>query len=125
MAAGNWIPELVETAGGDNIFGEAGRHSPWLSPEALRDADPEVIVAFPCGFSLERVEAEAHFLAETPGFAKLRAALSSEVFLSDGNQFFNRPGPRLVESLEILAEILHPDLFDFGHRGVSWRRWNP
>ncbi len=122
MAAGNWIPELVEKAGGENLFGEPGRHSPWLSPEALREADPDLIVAFPCGFSLERTEAEASLLGEIPGYDSLSAVRRGAVYLADGNQFFNRPGPRLAESLEILAEILHPDRFDFGHRGVAWRR---
>ena len=121
MAAGNWIPELVEMAGGENLFGERGWHSPWLAPDALREADPDVIVAFPCGFGLERTEADAALLEEIPGWETLAAVRRGAVYLADGNQFFNRPGPRLVESLEILAEILHPARFDFGHRGVAWR----
>ncbi len=122
MAAGNWIPELVEMAGGENLFGQAGRHSPWLEPGALARANPDVLVVFPCGFSLARTEAEADLLREILGFDNLIAADTGSVFLCDGDQFFNRPGPRLVETLEILAEILHPDRFSFGWEGVAWKR---
>jgi iron complex transport system substrate-binding protein len=125
MAAGNWIPEMIERAGGENLFGERGRHSPWLAPEALRDADPDVIVVFPCGFSLERVEAEAGLLYGLPGWETIAAVENGAVFLADGNQYFNRPGPRLVETLEILAEILHPETFSFGHQGTGWKRLDP
>ncbi|MDQ2869115.1 MAG: ABC transporter substrate-binding protein [Acidobacteriota bacterium] len=123
MAAGNWIPELVEMAGGENLFGQAGRHSPWLAPDALARANPDVLVVFPCGFSLERTEAEANLLREIPGFEDLAAVANGSVYLCDGNQFFNRPGPRLVETLEILAEILHPERFSFGWEGIGWKRW--
>lgn len=122
MAAGNWMPELVELAGGRNLFGRAGEHSPWLDFENLRRADPDVVIAFPCGFPLEKVAREAHRLTSLPGFSDLTAARSGRVFLADGSRLFNRPGPGLVETLEVLSEILHPDLFRFGHEGVAWRR---
>ncbi|HEY8155763.1 MAG TPA: cobalamin-binding protein [Myxococcota bacterium] len=120
MAAGNWMPELISLAGGENVFGEVGRHSPWLEWEALRAADPDVIVVLPCGFDLARTRREMAPLAAQPGWAELRAVRSGKVYLTDGNQYFNRPGPRLVESLEILAEILHPDEFSARHRGAGW-----
>ncbi|HEY6169714.1 MAG TPA: cobalamin-binding protein [Verrucomicrobiae bacterium] len=120
MAAGNWVPELVELAGGLNLFGEAGKHSPWLNYEAIQEHDPEVIVAMPCGFDLARTRAEIGALTSRPDWAKLRAVKNGRVALTDGNAFFNRPGPRLVESVEILGEILHPDLFKFSHRGKGW-----
>jgi iron complex transport system substrate-binding protein len=123
MGAGNWIPEMIETAGGENLVGETGRHSPWLGPGELAAADPDLIAVFPCGFTLERTEAEAERLAESSGLAGTRAAREGGVLLADGNQFFNRPGPRLVESLEILAEMIHPESFDFGHRGTGWKPW--
>jgi iron complex transport system substrate-binding protein len=122
MAAGNWIPELVEFAGGKNLFGELGKHSPWLEWEALVKRDPAIIVIMPCGFDISRTRNEFHVLQERPEWRRLRAVSSGKVFLTDGNQFFNRPGPRLVESLEILAEILHPDIFSFGHEGKGWER---
>lgn len=125
MAAGNWIPEMIGMAGGENLAGEPGRHSPWLATGELDALDPDVIAVFPCGFSLERTESEMRRPAEASGLGATRAALEGSVFLADGNQFFNRPGPRLVESLEIFAEMLHPEKFDFGHRGKSWRPWPP
>ncbi len=120
MAAGNWVPELVTLAGGQSLFGEVGKHSPWLEWAQLRDADPDVIALMPCGFDRARTRSELGPLVARPGWSELRAVRGGRVAVTDGNQFFNRPGPRLVESLEILAEILHPDAVDFGHRGVGW-----
>jgi iron complex transport system substrate-binding protein len=122
MAAGNWVPELVDLAGGRNLFGEAGQHSPWLEWETVRAKDPDVLIALPCGFDLARTRVEIGALTSRPGWPKLRAAKSGHIYLADGDAFFNRPGPRLVESLEILAEILHPDLLKFGHEGKGWER---
>ncbi len=122
MAAGNWMPELVEMAGGVDLFGEAGRHSAWLEWEALASADPDVLLVFPCGFSLERVEKEVGLLTERPGWDRLSAVRAGRVYLCEANQYFNRPGPRLAETLEILAEILHPGTFAFGHEGSAWKR---
>lgn len=120
MAAGNWMPELVAIAGGVNLFGEAGRHSPWMTWEQLVAEDPEVIVVLPCGWDIPRSRGEMHLLSDRPEWSSLRAVQNGRVALTDGNQFFNRPGPRVVESAEILAEIFHPDVFDFGHRGSDW-----
>lgn len=122
MSAGNWVPELVELSGGTNLFGEAGKHSPWMTWEQLADSDPDVIAVMPCGFDIERTRRELPPLLNQPGWNDLSAVRQNRVFLVDGNQFFNRPGPRLVESAEILAEILHPGDFDFGHSGIGWER---
>ena len=120
MGAGNWMPELVTLAGGHSLVGEAGAHSPWLSLEELAAADPDVLVLVPCGFGIARARAELPALAGRPAWQALRAVREGRVFVTDGNQYFNRPGPRLVESLEILAEILHPDEFRARHRGTGW-----
>lgn len=120
MAGGNWMPTLVELAGGENLFGAAGRHSPWLEWDALVAADPDAILVAPCGFPISRSRADVPRLAARPGWRDLKAVRAGRVAIADGNQFFNRPGPRLVESLEILAEFLHPAAFDFGHRGAGW-----
>ena len=109
MSAGNWIPELIDLAGGENLFGRAGEHSPRIDLETFARADPDVIVIFPCGFSIDRAMADLPLLASQPVWRDLRAVRRGDVFIADGNQFFNRPGPRIVESLEIFAEILHPD----------------
>jgi iron complex transport system substrate-binding protein len=122
MAAGNWVPELVERAGGLNLFGEAGQHAPWLNWEAVREHDPEIMVLMPCGFDIARTNQEMKTLTGKPDWSKLRAVRGGSVFITDGNQYFNRPGPRLVESLEILAELIHAELFAFGHEGRGWRR---
>jgi iron complex transport system substrate-binding protein len=121
MAAGNWVPELVEMAGAVNLFGQAGAHSPWMNWQQLVDADPDVIVSMPCGFDLARTCAEMYWLTDRPEWRTLRAVQTGRVYLADGNQYFNRPGPRLVESLQILAEILHPEAFEPTLEGMAWR----
>lgn len=123
MAAGNWMPELVERAGGINLFGEAGKHAPWMTWEQVSERDPDVLVLLPCGFDIARTRRDMPLLTSRPEWSRLKAVRSGRVFLTDGNQFFNRPGPRLVESLEILAEALHPDVFAFGHEGTGWQRF--
>ncbi|MCE7948175.1 MAG: cobalamin-binding protein [Chloroflexi bacterium CFX4] len=122
MAAGNWLPEMVEMAGGTNLFGEAGQHSPWLTWDALRAADPEIIILMPCGFDMARTAQDVPILQGLEGWSALRAVQDGRIYLTDGNQYFNRPGPRLAESLEILAEIVHPEHFSFGHEGSGWQR---
>jgi iron complex transport system substrate-binding protein len=111
MSAGNWMPELVSLAGGAPRFGTPGAHSPWLAWEDLVAADPDAILVIPCGFDVARTRAELEPLCGREGFADLRAVRAGRTFLADGNAYFNRPGPRLVESLEILCQMLHPEAF--------------
>lgn len=122
MSAGNWMPELIEMGGGINLFGVAGEHSPWMSWEQLLEANPDVILVMPCGFNLARSKAEMSSLSQKPDWSQLNAVQNQQVYLTDGNQYFNRPGPRLVESLEIIAEILHPAHFDFHHQQSGWEQ---
>jgi iron complex transport system substrate-binding protein len=122
MAAGNWTPELVEMAGGINLFGEAGRHSPWMTWDELFTRDPDVIIAMPCGFDMSRTAREMHWLTDNVRWGGLRAVRGGRVYVVDGNQYFNRPGPRVVESLEILAEILWPEEFPPGWEERAWTR---
>jgi iron complex transport system substrate-binding protein len=123
MAGGNWMPELISMAGGVNLFGEAGRHSPWMTWEELVAKDPEIIFVSPCGFDIPRTLEEMLILKNKPEWDSLKSVRAGRVFVADGNQYFNRPGPRLAESLEILAEIIHPNLFHFGHEGSGWIRY--
>jgi len=123
MAAGNWTPELIEMTAGVNIFGEPGKHSPWMNWEELAREDPDVIVIAPCGFDIARTEREMHWLTQQPQWPALRAVRSGRVYLADGNQYFNRPGPRLVETLQIMGEILHPREFSAEFEGTGWRRF--
>ena len=111
-------PLVAGAAGTLFAAGASGR----IDREALAAADPDVIVFMPCGYDLARTRADAEMLARRDGWQDLRAAEAGEVYVSDGNRYFNRPGPRLVESVEILAEILHADVFSFGHEGDGWQR---
>ncbi len=120
MAGGNWMPELIETAGGRSLLAQPGQHSHWLEWQQLVDADPDVILLLPSGFKIAQTIDDLGLLAENPAWPTLSAVQSGKVYLIDGHHFFNRPGPRLVESAEIVAEILHPDRFAFGHRGTGW-----
>lgn len=120
MTAGNWVPELVEIAGGQNVGAEPWQHSPTLDWSQLLAADPEVLVLMPCGWGIARARAEAQVLTSDPRWSQLSAVRAGRVFVVDGHQFFNRPGPRLLDSAQILAEILHPEVCDFGHRGRNW-----
>ncbi len=120
MAAGNWMPELVTLAGGRSCFGTLGQHSPWLDWKALIEADPDYIIFMPCGFGLERTQAETQSLRQKTQWHSLSAVTHNQVYITDGNHYFNRPGPRLVDSLEILTEILHPERCTFGYQGAGW-----
>ena len=121
MVGANWIPELIEIAGGQPLLSVSGKHSPYIDWKSLVDADPDIIVIMPCGFDLERTEKESQVLTQHPQWQNLTAVKNKRVFIVDGNAYFNRPGPRLVDSAEILAEILHPHLFDYGFEGTSWK----
>jgi iron complex transport system substrate-binding protein len=120
MAAGNWMPTLVELAGGRNLFGQAGRHSPWMSFAELRARDPDVIVILPCGYDVARARQDLPLFERQPGWASINAVRTGRVIVADGNAYFNRPGPRVVESLEILAELLHPEVFPARHADAYW-----
>jgi iron complex transport system substrate-binding protein len=99
MAGGNWMPELIDLAGGRNVL------SSWITWDQLAAADPDVIVVAPCGFNIADSQRDLHYLTSNPAWNNLRAVRSGNVHIEDGNQFFNRPGPRLAESFEILVEI--------------------
>ena len=120
MNAGNWVPELVDIAGGEALLAQPGAHSGYFGFEALAAADPDCVVLMPCGFGLERTAAEFAALLPQPQWQALRCVRERRVYVTDGNQYFNRPGPCLVESAEILAEILHPRRATYGHHGSGW-----
>lgn len=120
MIAANWIPELVTFAGGQCLFSVAGKNAPQVTWETLVATNPDVIIFMPCGFDLERTRTEAMLLKNRPEWQNLHAVQSGRVYVTDGNSYFNRPGPRLVDSVEILAEILHPEIFDYGYKMQAW-----
>ena len=117
MFAGNWVPELVDYAGGMDPLGEAGKHSGDLDIAQLVAADPDAIAIMLCGFDIERAWREMPALVSRPEWQQLSAVRSGQVVMTDGNHYLNRPGPRLVESAEILGECLHPGCLSFGNRG--------
>ena len=109
MTAGHWTPDLVRHAGGRAMLSETGARSRRVEWSALREADPDVLAVMPCGFDLENTAAELSGLTERPGWGDLRAVGNGRVVLFDGNAYFNRPGPRLYRSAELLAAALHPE----------------
>ena len=124
MVSGNWIPELVATAGGAPVLAEAGKHSPYIDWIDIQLQDPDIIIVMPCGFSIERTLKEIDILLQLPGFTDLQAVKNNRFYIADGNQYFNRPGPRIVDSVEILAEIINPKQFIFGYEGEGWIRFS-
>lgn len=123
MIAGNWVPELVDLAGGVPCLGTVGQHSSWLTWEQLLAANPDIIVCMPCGFNLEQTAQATQELAQQPQWQQLKAVQNQQVYLTDGNQYFNRPGPRLVDSMELLAEIFHPHIFPPRYAGHGWLKF--
>jgi iron complex transport system substrate-binding protein len=105
--AGHWVPEQIRTAGGEPLLAEPGEHTGPMAWDALRAADPDVIVLLPCGFAPERTEKEAGLLTSLPGWDDLTAVRNGRVWVLDGPAYFNRPGPRVVRGAEVLAWVLH------------------
>lgn len=121
MIAGNWTPELIELAGGRQTWAVAGRHSTYTAWEDVRSADPEVIIVMPCGFDLSRTLREAASLSELPGWSEISAVRAGQVFAVDGNALFNRSGPRLVDSLELLAALVKPEIHGTPSASDLWQ----
>jgi len=112
MTAGNWTPGLIELAGGHSCLAYPGRHSTYAPWDSVRANDCDVLLVAPCGFGLARSQQEAQRLVALPGFTDLTAVRSGRTFVIDGNAYLNRSGPRIVDSLEILAYLIRPDLFE-------------
>ena len=122
MIAANWVPELVDIAGGINLLSKPGAHSNIFKWEEIIESNPEFIIMMPCGFDINRTLEEIEILKQKTDWSKLEAVKSNHVFVVDGNHYFNRPGPRLIESAVILFEI-----FNFNDKKVkahenSWIR---
>ena len=110
MVAGNWVPELITAAGAEPLLAAPGVHSHWIEAGAVVAADPDIIALMPCGYQLAQTLPEARALLEREPWRSLRAVREGRVFAVDGHHLFNRPGPRLVESAEVLACLIHtPD----------------
>ncbi len=122
ILSGNWVPEMVELTGGKNILAKPGKKSVKIGWEDFLKLDPDVLVIMPCGFRIEQTLKDMPILIKKKEWPTLRAVREKNVFVVDGNAYFNRPGPRIVESLEILAQTLHPEVFGFGFTEKDWIR---
>jgi iron complex transport system substrate-binding protein len=111
MPAGHWTPELLRIAGGDPVLSRDGEPTGRIDWARIAEADPEVLLVIPCGFRVPQTLRELPELLARPELARSRAVLAGRVYVADGNAFFNRPGPRLIESAELAALAIHPDAF--------------
>jgi iron complex transport system substrate-binding protein len=123
MSGGHWMPELINAAGGQSLFGESGAQSPWITWEDVAAADPDAILVAPCGYDIATTLSEMKELKSDPRWQALRAVKTGAVVVADGNAYFNRPGPRLAETAEIIGEALHPQICRYGHEGRGFIRW--
>ena len=122
FVGGHWVPEMVERAGSVDVLGHAGEPSREVSWDEILAAEPEIVVAMPCGFGLERSRSELERACLSREWGRLPAVREGDVFVVDGSSYFNRPGPRLVNGVEILAGILHPEVWSRTPAG-SWEQW--
>lgn len=120
LVGGHWMMSLIEIAGGKNCFPDENKR--WLTFEQLQEKNPDKIIIAPCGFSIQRTFQDMYFLENRKEWETLKAVHYMEVYVCDGNNYFNRPGPRLVETAEILAEIFHPKIFPSNHHFIGWTK---
>jgi len=120
MTGGNWMPELIKIAGGENLLSEAGKHSPWINWNEIQKADPDILLILPCGYMIDKTLQEMDVLTRLQGWDQLTAVKKNQIYIVDGHHYFNRPGPRITDSATILAEIFHPCLFAPEHQNTGW-----
>jgi len=120
--AGHWVPEMVELAGGEDRLGDKGKPSAKVEWNKLMEFGPEIIVLMPCGFDVDRTTRELHILEGLESWRELPAVKAGKVFAVNGHAYFSRSGPRLVDGLEILAQIFHPEIFSWQATSEAARR---
>lgn len=120
MIAGHWMPEVVAAAGGRAVLAKRGARAEPTTLRGLAEAEADGLVLMPCGFDLVRTLEDGRSFLARPSIARAGPVRAGRVWAVDGNAYFNRPGPRLVTSVEILTEILQPELFNAGYRGTAW-----
>jgi iron complex transport system substrate-binding protein len=111
FASGHWVPEMVEIAGGADALGVAGQDSRKIPWDRVLSFDPEVLVLMPCGFEAERALADLPLLAKNRGWRSISAVRRGTVFATNASAYYSRPGPRLVDGLELMAKLVHPETF--------------
>ena len=119
--AGHWVPEMVQLAGGQDALSQPGSPSRIVTWDEVLSAAPDVLIVMPCGFSVERTHAELFQLMQQPGQWRLSPALAEHTYLVDASSYFSRPGPRLIDGIELLAAILHPSDHDHIHESMACR----
>ena len=119
-AAGHWVPEMIELAGGKDVLARPSEPSRCISWEAVLAAQPEILIVAPCGYDLPRARGELEILSKRPGWSTLPAVKHGSVYLMDANATLSRPGPRIVDGLEDLAQIIHPELFPVEPGHARW-----
>jgi iron complex transport system substrate-binding protein len=111
FASGHWIPEMVDIAGGEDALGLAGQDSRKIPWESVLAYDPEVLILMPCGFEAERAVEDLPLLAKNEGWQSIAAVRAGAVFATNGSAYYSRPGPRLVDGLELMGRMIHPEAF--------------
>jgi iron complex transport system substrate-binding protein len=119
---GHWVPEMVRIAGGIDQLGREGSDSVRVPWEEVLRWKPEILIVMPCGFDLEKAADQARMLASYPGWADLPAVRNGRAYAVDANSYFARPGPRVIEGTELLAHLLHPDLFGWQGPATAFRK---
>ncbi len=122
MSAGHWTPQLINYAGGEALLSEPFEKSKYISWDQLKEADPDGIIIAACGFTMEKIKEEMSALQSNQTWNELKAVQKGHVFIADGNAYFNRSGPRLVDTLEIIAEILQVNQFYYGFENEAWEQ---
>lgn len=125
FTAGHWVPEMVRLAGGRDELGREGLPSSRVTWDRIAAVDPEIVVLMPCGFTLERTLDEAGRVTLPEAWRGLSAVRSGQVYAVNGSAYFNRPGPRVVDGLRILAEIIHPERLPRRMPADAWQRTAP
>ncbi len=125
FVAGHWVPEMVALAGGVDVLGRACEPSFVISWQTIIASEPDVIVVMPCGFTVPRTRQEVHLLTARRGWSDMRAVQAGQVYLTDASAYFNRPGPRIVTGVEILARILHPQVASVHPPADAYERLSP
>jgi iron complex transport system substrate-binding protein len=120
-AAGHWVPEMVQLAGGQDVLAQPGSPSRVVTWDEVLAANPDVLIVMPCGFSVERTHRELSQLMLEPSQWRLSSDLMQHTFLVDASSYFSRPGPRLIDGVELLATILHPSDHDHIHKSMACR----
>jgi iron complex transport system substrate-binding protein len=121
---GHWVPEMVEMAGGEDALGRKGKDSVRISWTDIKRWSPEIVIVSPCGFDTEKAIHQAKQLLQQPGWSDLPAARNDRVYAVNANAYFARPGPRVVDGVELLAHLLHPELFPWNGPPDAFQKVN-